>query len=96
MATKDGKKTGGRAKGTPNRLTADIKSMIETALHKAGGVNYLVAMAKENPAAFLALLGKIIPRDIRADVGGRVTLEDLLCGPRVPNVAASIRPASHH
>lgn len=35
-------KTGGRQKGTPNRLTSDVKAMILEALDKAGGVSYLV------------------------------------------------------
>lgn len=35
-------KTGGRQKGTPNKLTADVKAMILEALDKAGGVKYLV------------------------------------------------------
>ena len=38
------------------------------ALHEAGGVAYLRAQAHKNPAAFLALIGKCIPLQIKADV----------------------------
>jgi hypothetical protein len=35
-------KTGGRKKGTPNKLTADVKAMVLEALDRAGGVSYLL------------------------------------------------------
>lgn len=54
----------GRGKGNVNKTTAAIKEMIEGALQEAGGQEYLVKQAKENPTAFLTLVGKILPRDI--------------------------------
>jgi hypothetical protein len=54
-------KTGGRRKGTPNKNTALIKGMIVEALDKSGGVDYLVGVAKNNPAAFCTLIGKVLP-----------------------------------
>jgi hypothetical protein len=51
----------GRPKGTPNRLTADVRAMILAALDKAGGIDYLVAQSERNPAAFLTLVGKVLP-----------------------------------
>jgi predicted aconitase with swiveling domain len=65
MAT--GKKTGGRVKGTPNRITSSVKEMILTALDKKGGVNYLVQQADENPVAFMALVGKVLPLQVQTD-----------------------------
>lgn len=56
-----GQKTGGRTKGTPNKDNAAIKSMIEQALSKAGGVDYLARQADENPTAFMGLVGKVLP-----------------------------------
>jgi len=32
----------GRPKGVPNKVTADVKAMILTALDKAGGAKYLL------------------------------------------------------
>jgi hypothetical protein len=74
VATSDGKKTGGRKKGTPNKLTGDLKAMIMTAVERAGGVDYLERMAVENSSAFLALLGKVLPKDIDARVQGNLSV----------------------
>lgn len=59
----------GRGKGNLNKNTAAIKDMIDQALREAGGVEYLKRQALENPAAFIGLLGKILPKDI--NVGGQ-------------------------
>lgn len=61
---------GGPKAGSKNRHTVEIRAMIEAALDKAGGVDYLVDQAHENPAAFLTLLGKILPRNIDASIHG--------------------------
>jgi len=63
-----GIKTGGRRKGSINKTTADLKSMVEGALADAGGRAYLAQQAVESPAAFLALLGKLVPRDLNIDM----------------------------
>lgn len=70
MATVDGKKTGGRKKGTPNKVTKEVKSAMLAAFDKVGGVDYLVRQAEDNPQAFLTLLGKIIPSEMKATVSG--------------------------
>jgi hypothetical protein len=61
---KGGPKVGGRKKGTPNKSTAAIKDMIVAALDKAGGVDYLHTQATDNPAAFLTLVGKVMPMQV--------------------------------
>jgi len=53
----------GRVKGVPNKLSGDVRAMILKALDEVGGHAYLVEQAKKNPNAFLALVGKILPRD---------------------------------
>lgn len=57
----------GRVKGTPNKLTKTVKEMILAALDKAGGTDYLAVQADENPAAFMALVGKVLPLQISGD-----------------------------
>jgi len=65
-----GKKTGGGSrKGVPNKVTKELKEMILGALDKAGGEDYLIQQAQENPNAFLTLLGKVIPKDL--NIGGQ-------------------------
>jgi len=78
MATKDGKKTGGGSrKGVPNKATAEIKAMIETALTEVGGKNYFVRQAEENPVAFMGLVAKILPKQIDATVTGDVVIKEI-------------------
>ena len=70
-------KTGGRQKGTANKPNQEIKDMIREALdgaHEEGGVEYLKARARDNPTAFLTLIGKIIPADVNAKLSGNVTI----------------------
>lgn len=59
-----GYKTGGRKKGTPNKLTRDLREMILGALADAGGRDYLTEQAKTNPAAFLRLVGRLLPTQV--------------------------------
>lgn len=78
MATIDGKKTGGGSrKGVPNKATADIKAMINNALHLVGGEDYLVRQADENPVAFMGLIGKILPKEIAAELSGNLTIASI-------------------
>jgi len=58
-----GLKTGGRARGVPNRLTKEVRDMVVEALHNAGGVAYLERQALENPTAFLSLVARMTPRE---------------------------------
>lgn len=60
-------KTGGRQKGTPNKVTGQLKEMILEALDKAGGVEYLLGQAHDNPTAFLTLVGKVLPMTVSGD-----------------------------
>ena len=61
----------GRPKGSPNKITADLKRAILEAAEAAGGeggtVGYLTTQATESPASFLALLGKVLPTTISGD-----------------------------
>jgi hypothetical protein len=59
-----GRKTGGRQKGTPNKLTANLKTAILGAFDEAGGKAYLVTVAKDQPAVFCTLLGKVLPTQL--------------------------------
>lgn len=52
---------GASRKGIPNKITKQLKDMILGALDDAGGQQYLARQAEENPGAFLALIGKVLP-----------------------------------
>jgi hypothetical protein len=57
----------GRPKGSPNRVPKALKEMILGALDKAGGEQYLSDQAKDNPTAFLTLIGKVLPLQVQGD-----------------------------
>ena len=65
-------KASGRKKGSINKTTAELKEMILEAANRAGKdengkggtIEYLTAQANTNPAAFMSLLGKVLPKDI--------------------------------
>lgn len=58
----------GRKKGTKNKTTVAVKEGIMQAFQELGGVNYLVAVGKEDPKTFCSLLGKVIPAEINAEL----------------------------
>ena len=63
-----GKRPGsGRKKGGTNKITSDVKQAILEAFNALGGVEYLCAVARENPKAFCALLGRLIPVKVAGD-----------------------------
>ncbi len=65
---------GGSRKGIPNKNTGLIREMIAKALDEAGGVDYLVDCARDprSKAAFLGLIGKVMPVQVEADVNANV------------------------
>lgn len=62
-----GRKTGGRKKGIPNKVSGDLREMIEGALMDSGGKAYLITQARECPASFMKLIGMLLPKDVHHD-----------------------------
>jgi len=64
----------GRPKGSLNKTTAVLKDAIIQAATNAGGegglVAYLQTQAEESSAAFLVLLGKVLPKQVTGEDGG--------------------------
>ncbi len=58
----------GRKKGVPNKLTVEVKAMVLEALQHAGGAEYLCMQAFDNPRAFLALVGRVLPLQVAGDL----------------------------
>jgi len=66
----------GRKKGVPNKITKELKEMILGALDQCGGQNYLARQAEENPTAFMALVGKVLPMTVQGTGdGGALTIQ---------------------
>lgn len=66
-----GKAGPGRPKGSVNKTTGLLRDAILQAAEKAGGkdgmVGYLTQQATDNPAAFMSLLGKVLPMQVVGD-----------------------------
>lgn len=91
MATHGGKRPGsGRQKGVPNKINADLKSMILGALSAKGGQTYLEQQATANPTAFLTLVGKVLPMTIANDPENPVTFQIVSGVPSVEPVATPV------
>lgn len=62
----------GRPKGSVNKTTGAVKEMILAALDRAGGAEYLLTQSRENPTAFMTLVGKVLPMQVTGADGGPV------------------------
>ncbi len=82
-----GKKTGGRKKGSVNKISRTLKEDILQAAelaHPEGRIAYLVMQAQTNATAFMSLLGKVLPIEVTGENGEAITLT--LKVDAVPNV----------
>ena len=59
-----GRRTGGRKKGTPNKLTTAAREVFALAFDGAGGLTEFVKWAKANRTEFYKLYSKTIPLDV--------------------------------
>lgn len=69
--------------------------MITEALDRAGGVAYLVRQAELNPAPFLALLGKLLPREMQHEISGELTVRAEIRRELIDRLVVLIAQPSH-
>lgn len=75
-----GRKTGGRQKGTPNKMTATARDAIAIAATELGGADRLVAWARETPenerAFWVQIYPKLVPvqNEVSGPDGGPVSI----------------------
>ncbi len=69
----------GRVKGVPNKMTRILKEAVIKAAENAGNkigndglTSYLEKQAMDCPAAYLALLGKVLPLQVTGEDGGAI------------------------
>ena len=74
MAGKGRPKTGGRVKGQCDPKTKAIREMIEGALVKGGGQDWLQRQMDVNPVAFMGLVGKVLPMQITGDANAPIVI----------------------
>lgn len=65
-----GQKTGGRQKGTPNKMTKNVKEALVEAFERMGGVESLIAWGQDNPDEFYKLWIKLLPNEVKAELTG--------------------------
>ena len=69
-----GNKTGGRKAGTPNRMTSAVKEALQTVYDdlqakSGGGHKHFSEWAEGNPTEFYKLYAKLLPQEVKAEVG---------------------------
>ena len=72
-----GKKTGGRQKGTPNRLSMSVKNAVLETFANLGGVEHMTGWAEENPSEFYRIAARLIPQQLTADITHKVNADEL-------------------
>jgi hypothetical protein len=76
-----GQKTGGRTKGTPNKITQTAKDAIAMAAEQLGGADRLVAWAQEEPQNERVFWGtiypKLLPLQVTGEDGGPVQIAEI-------------------
>ncbi len=58
----------GRPKGSKNLFNMTMKEALEAAFWQAGGIDWLVRLAREEPRAFASLLARLLPKEVDASV----------------------------
>lgn len=69
---------GGRPKGSPNKVTASAKAVIEKAATELGGADRLLAWAQEAPenerAFWATIYPKLLPLQVNGDIKAALTV----------------------
>lgn len=65
----------GRPKGALNKTTRTLKNAIQKAFNEVGGSVWLVKLAKNDPRSFVALLGRLLPSEVKAEVSTKGELK---------------------
>ena len=57
-------KTGGRAKGTPNKISSTVKENVLAVFNRLDGTAGMAKWAKENPSQFYTIYSKLLPTEV--------------------------------
>ena len=68
--SKPGERRGGRAKGTPNKLTVAVKTAVVEALNAGdGAVAFFTGLKENDPKTFATICGRLIPHEVTGPEG---------------------------
>lgn len=73
-----GRKTGGRVKGTPNKLTTAFKTAVLTVYQGIGGDDAFTAWAQENQTEFYKIAARLIPTEVSGPDGDAIPLKTVV------------------
>lgn len=65
---KDGQKTGGRQKGTPNKVSAQVRENFLAVFTRLGGTAAMAEWAKANQSEFYKLYARLLPSEATVTV----------------------------
>lgn len=68
-------------KGKKRQARLDVVKIVKYALEaldRAGGVEYMTRLANDKPLAFLALLGRMVPRAMELRIDNRISIDALV------------------
>lgn len=73
-----GKKTGGRKKGTPNKVSDVVKDNVVKVFDALGGSDGMAIWAADNPTEFYRLYTKLLPKQVDQTIEVGQTIDDIL------------------
>ncbi len=80
----------GRPKGAANKTTSEVKAMVIAALQRVGGIEYLAARALDQPVAFMALVGRVMPLQLEGSPEGGAVIIQVVTGVPEPDEPPTI------
>lgn len=84
-----GHKTGGREKGTPNKITTVFKDAVRVVYEDIGGHAAFATWARENPTEFYRIASRLIPSEVNVKADNSLTVivdRGTLLSPDVPTL----------
>ncbi len=67
-------KSGGRVRGTPNRINVAFREAVQIVYEGLGGHVAFLQWAKDNPSEYYKIAARLIPGEMREHPSSRVTI----------------------
>lgn len=64
------------------KIELELRDVIKSAFNKKGGEKWLLKQMDDNPKAFLALLGRVLPQEINGNVNVMIGLAERIAAAR--------------
>ena len=83
----------GKKKGTPNKVTKDLKKAFMQTFDALGGTEGLIQWASENRDVYYPMVSKMLPRDVQLKTEQETTINIISAIPEpLPLEAIDIKP----